>query len=70
MIASLRKQLSNLSRAAPYRRPAAGTRRVRLGFYGYRYRKARSRWVTFARGTIAAILLIATIAAASEQLSR
>jgi hypothetical protein len=66
MVASFRQKLASLSGAAPDRRP----RRARLGFYGYRYRKVRSRSAMHARGAIAAILLIATIAAASEQLSR
>ena len=70
MVASLRKQLSKLSRAAPYRRPGAVTRRARLGFYGSRYRKARSRSSMVARCAIAAVVLLATIAAANEQLSR
>jgi phosphoenolpyruvate carboxylase len=66
MIDSFRQQLASLSDAAPDRRP----RRARLGFYGYRYRKARSRTAMLARCTIAAILLIATLAAAIEQMSR
>jgi hypothetical protein len=67
MIVSLRDRLSKLCRAPPDRRPP---RRARLGFYGYRYRKARRRSVTIARGAVAAALAIATIAAASGQLSR
>ena len=66
MIDSFRQRLMGLSGAAPDRRP----RRARLGFYGYRYRKARSRSALLARCAIVAILLIATLAAASAQLSR
>jgi hypothetical protein len=64
MIASLRQRLTKERRAG---RPG---RRARLGFYGYRYRRARSRTSIAARCAITTILLIATIAAASEQLSR
>ena len=70
MIDSFRQKLSSLSGAAPDRRPSRATRRARLGFYGYRYRRARSRTSMVAKCVIAAILLIATLAAASEQLSR
>jgi hypothetical protein len=69
MIASLRQKLSSLW-LPPDRRPPRSTRRARLGFYGFRYRSARSRTSMVARCAIAAILLIATLAAASEQLSR
>jgi hypothetical protein len=67
MIVSLRDKLSKLCRTPPDRHPP---RRARLGFYGYRYRRARRRWVMIAQGAVAAALAIATIAAASGQLSR
>ena len=67
MVDSFRDTLSKLCRAPPDRRPS---RRVRLGFYGYRYRKARRRSANIARGAVAAALLIATLAAASGQLGR
>lgn len=67
MVASFRHKLSKLCRMPPDRRPP---RRPRLGFYGYRYRKARRRSVTITRAAIATALAIATIAAASGQLSR
>ena len=70
MIASFRQKLASLSGAAPDRRPPRATRRARLGFYGYRYRRARSRTSMVARCAIGAILLIATLAAASVKLSR
>jgi len=70
MIASLLRQLSSLSRAALCRRRAAVTRRFRLGFYGFRYRKTRNSASIVARCAIAAILLFATIAAANDQFSR
>ena len=70
MIASFRNKLSTLSRTAPNRRPPGAARRARLGFYGFRYRPARSRTGRVARGAIAAAVLIATIAAASEQFGR
>jgi hypothetical protein len=67
MVTSFRDTLSKLCRAPPDRRPP---RRARLGFYGYRYRKARKRSAIIARGAVAAALLIATIAAASGQIGR
>lgn len=70
MVASLRDALSKLTRTAPVHRRARAQRRARLGFYGFRYRKARRRWTVIARTAIAAALLVATIAAASGQLSR
>ena len=70
MIALLRQKLSSLSLPPDRRPPQRVTRRVRLGFYGYRYRKARSRTSIVARWAIAAILLIATLAAASAQYGR
>jgi hypothetical protein len=66
MVDLFRQKLTSLSGAAPDRRP----RRARLGFYGYRYRSARSRTSMVAKCTIAAILLLAIIAAASAQFSR
>ena len=67
MIDLFRDKLSKLCRTPPDRHPP---RRARLGFYGYRYRKVRRRSVLIARGAVAAALAIATIAAASGQLSR
>jgi len=69
MIVSFRQKLSKLSEGSPFRRrPARPTRRVRLGFYGYR--KSRKRSALIARGAVAAALLVATIAAASGHFSR
>ena len=65
MIASIRDSLSKLSRTAPFNRRARPSRRVRLGFYGFRYRKERRRSILIARTAVAALLLVATIAAAN-----
>ena len=70
MIASLRARLSKLTRAAPFGRREGPRRRARLGYYGHHYRRPRRRSVMIARGAVAAALAIATLAAASGQLSR